>query len=632
MVRIRSLLPYLALAAAIALAYEGVRANDFVGFDDDSYVSENRLVAAGLTPAGIAYAFTTPEGGSWEPLSWLSHMFVCQLFGLSSQAHHLVNLLLHTANAWLLFALLRRMTGRVGASALAAGLFAVHPIHVESVAWLSERKDVLSTLFLLLSTRAYLGYVESSRAGRLALTTLMLALGLMAKPMPVTLPLLLLLLDFWPLGRFGLRGARPEPPRGIVLEKIPLLALSAAIGVVTVWFQHREQFIADIAVMSIPSRLGNALVSYVRYLGKLIWPTDLAAFYPMQEWAPWQVAGAALLLATLTGIAVRSVRHRPYLFVGWSWYLVAMLPVIGVVQVGGQSMADRYAYVPSMGLYIAAAWAAGDLAKSSPATRRAVVAVAISLLVACALQTRRQVRTWRDTLSLFEHAVAVTRNSSFAHYGLGYNLAKQGRHDEAILHLRESIRLARGSLDPRFALAQLFDRRGEGGKAIRELRGIVAIDPGSTQGHYLLGLALGKAGRLRQAASAFEKALALAPDHLDARTNLGIALLKRGEAARAAAELVRVLERRPEAKVHHLLGLALAGSGDLGTAVDHLRQAARLAPGEARYASSLGRVLERRGESEAAIAAYQAALRSDPSEAAARERLEALRASGARGE
>ncbi len=593
MARSRSLLPALALLAAIAVAYEGVRRNDFVNFDDDSYVSENALVAAGLTRAGIAYAFTTPEGGSWEPLSWLSHMLVCQLFGLSSEAHHLANLLLHAANAWLLFALLQRMTGQVGPSVLAAGLFAVHPLHVESVAWLSERKDVLSTFFMLLAIRAYLAYVERRSPGRLALTGLLLGLGLLAKPMPMTLPLLLLLLDFWPLGRFGTRGLRSELPQRILNEKTPLLALCAAIGVVTVWFQQREEFVADLAAVPIPDRLGNALVSYVRYLDKLIWPTDLAAFYPMQSWSLGQVAGAALLLASLSGLAVRSARRRPYLLVGWAWYLISLLPVIGVVQVGGQAMADRYAYVPSIGLYIAAAWGAGDLLRRWPAARGLAAGTAIALLAAAALQTRSQVRYWRDTVTLFEHAVAVTRDNWFAHYVLGYNLAREGRHEEAIVELRESIRIGPSQLDARFALAQLFDRRGEAKEAIRELRGVVATDPASTEGHYLLGLALAKAGRLKQAATALQAALALAPDHLDARTNLAIALLKSGEAARAASHLVRVLESRPDAEVHHLLGLALAASGDHEGAAVELREAARLAPGEARYSRSLRRALER---------------------------------------
>jgi len=352
--RSRVIVLALLLAVGTAAVYLPVRSFDFCGFDDDAYVSENALVRQGLTPRGVAWAFTTFRAANWHPLTWLSHMLDVSLFGMEPGAHHLVNVAFHAANAVLLFLVLRGMTGALWGSAAVAALFALHPLHVESVAWIAQRKDVLSAFFFLLMLSAYLRYARSPSRGRLAAVTALFALGLLAKPMLVTAPFVLLLLDFWPLGRFG--GAHPDPgtlPAGhppavgvrrAVLEKVPLFLLSALSSVVTVVAQSRGGAMVPADALPFGARAANALVACAAYLWKTFWPAGLAVYYPHTkgELPAWKIAGAAALLSALTGIAVREARRRPYLAVGWLWFLGMLVPVIGLVQVGGQAMADRY--------------------------------------------------------------------------------------------------------------------------------------------------------------------------------------------------------------------------------------------------------------------------------------------------
>jgi protein O-mannosyl-transferase len=421
----------LALGAALALltlaAWLPALGNGFVNLDDPYYVTAQPHVLPGITRAGLAWAATAKVASNWHPLTMLSHMLDCQLFGLDPAGHHATSLLLHLANVLLLFEVLRRMTGAAGRSAAVAALFAVHPTHVESVAWVAERKDVLSALFWILAMGAWARYARRPSSGRYLLVALLMILGLMAKPMVVTLPFALLLLDVWPLGRLHLGWKR------LAIEKLPLLALSAASSLITLRYQQTSLAPLDVVPWSL--RAANALVSYVAYLGKLFLPRDLAVFYPIPLAIPgWRAAGAALLLVALTALAVWRARREPWLLTGWLWFLGTLVPVIGLVQVGRQAMADRYTYIPSIGLFLAVVWSVAELARA----RRAVLATAaVVVILALAAITRVQVGYWSDSATLFRHALAATGDGNYlAHIGLGKALMGEKDWDGAAEQFR----------------------------------------------------------------------------------------------------------------------------------------------------------------------------------------------------
>jgi tetratricopeptide (TPR) repeat protein len=436
----------LLLGAALALltlaAYLPTLHNGFVNLDDGLYVTGNPHVQQGITGAGVAWALTANVANNWHPLTLLSHLLDCQLFGLDAAGHHATSLLLHLANVVLLFAVLRRLTGAVWRSAAVAALFAVHPAHVESVAWVAERKDVLSALFWLLAMAAYGRYARRPSVGRYLPVALAMALGLAAKPMVVTLPFALLLLDIWPLERLGLGWKR------LAVEKLPLLALSAASSLVTLHYQRTS--LAPLGLDPWSLRLANAAVSYTAYLGKLLLPSNLAVFYPIPLAIPaWKVAGAVALLAILTALAVRTARKAPWLLVGWLWFLGTLVPVIGLVQVGRQAMADRYTYIPSIGLFVAIVWGIAGLVGERRAVLATAAAVVIALLVA---GTWMQAGTWRDSVTLYRHALAVTPDNYLAHLGLAKALVAKGDGAGAAEQYRAALALRPGLIEARAGL------------------------------------------------------------------------------------------------------------------------------------------------------------------------------------
>ena len=439
------------LAALTLLAFLPVFWNGFVNLDDGLYVTGNPWVRKGFTREGLAWVWTANVANNWHPLTVLTHMLDCQLFGLNAAGHHGTSLLLHTANVLLLFAVLRRMTGALGRSAAVAALFAVHPLHVESVAWVAERKDVLSAFFWILAMGAYGRYARQPSSGRYLLVALMMALGLMAKPMVVTLPLVLLLLDVWPLGRLSFEPGWGRRLARLVLEKLPLLGLSVISSLVTLKYQTTS--LVSLEILPWRLRFANAAVSYVTYLGKTLLPRKLAAFYPIQfEIDAWKAVAAVFLIAAITALALWKARRAPYLLVGWLWFLGTLVPVIGLVQVGRQAMADRYTYIPSIGLFLAVSWGVAELARSrSQRTVLATASVLILLLLAAA--TLALVRTWADSVTLYRHALAVTQNNWVAHIGLAKALVSRqdwagaAEHYRAALALRPGLREARIGLD-----------------------------------------------------------------------------------------------------------------------------------------------------------------------------------------
>jgi tetratricopeptide (TPR) repeat protein len=494
----------LALAAGTLACYWAARHFDYVNIDDPLYVYQNRMVRRGLSWPGFVWAWQCLAGGNWNPLVWLSHMADCQIYGLKAGGHHLTNLLLHTANVLLFFAVLRRMTGAVWRSALAAAIFAWHPMHVESVAWISERKDVLSALFFLSALWAYAGFVQGAGRRRrffYALALLCFALGLASKPMLVTLPLIFLLLDYWPLRRMESIGR-------LIVEKLPFLVLSLAAGVVAVLAQNR---VGSINATALNLRLENALVSGAVYLQKLFWPVDLAVFYPYPHTISVARWGAALfLLGAISWAALWQKNKRPYLATGWFLFLITLLPVIGVVQVGMQARADRYTYIPYIGLGIMIGWGLADLVKTWPRQKVAWVAVAVSGLAACLAATGSQLNYWRDNEALWRRNLSVTSDNYVANENLGIALGEKGESEDAIKYLREAVR----------------------------------INPQFSSTHFNLGRAYALQHRMEEAIAEEKESLRLAPDNEKALNALAWFYATSPEAGlRNGAEAVRLATR-----------------------------------------------------------------------------------------
>ncbi len=504
----------LGLAALVAAVYWGVGEHGFINSDDPRYVYQNPRVRAGLTMDGVRWAFTTFHAANWHPLTWLSHMLDVDLFGVDPGWHHRVNVLLHAINAVLLFVLLRSASGAIWRAALVAALFAVHPLHVESVAWVAERKDVLSTLFAFLAMIAYVRWVRRRTPSRYALVAVALALGLLSKPMLVTLPLVLLLLDWWPLGRFA-DGFRPSAAP-LVREKLPLLALSAASCAVTYVAQARGGAVSSVQGLPLGIRLANAALSYVGYLAKAFWPSRLAAVYPHPALTSGgmpaaSVVASVLLLAGITSLVLWQARRRPWLVTGWLWYLVTLVPVIGIVQVGMQAMADRYTYVPLTGIFVALAWSVPDVAAARRLRVGLVGAAAILVLVASGV-ARRQVGYWRDDFTLLGHALAVTEENSVAWRNLGAAYVDTRQYAPAIPALRESLRLVPSDPKAWINLGIAFASLGEDSEAVSSFHEAIRLDPADAFAWYNLGVAHAKQGRWDRAVEIEERLRRTNPD------------------------------------------------------------------------------------------------------------------------
>ena len=543
----KTLLICLFLVSATFAVYWQVWNYDFINLDDPAYVYKNPHVQAGLSRESIVWAFTTTHAELRMPLTWLSLMLDFELYGLNPGGYHLTNLLLHITNALLLFLVLKRMTGTLWRSGFVAALFALHPLHVESVAWVTERKDVLSTLFWILTLWGYLHYVERPGVKRYLVTVLAFTLGLMAKPTLVTLPCVLLLLDYWPLGRFqvgqldGTLSTRIQPPPGasnltsqtlrLILEKAPFFALAAVVSILTFLAQAGGGVLRSSEKFPVDIRIANGLVSYTKYIGRMMWPRDLAVLYPHPgvSLPIWQAAAAGLLLLTASIAVIRLARNHPYLFVGWLWYLGTLVPVIGSVQTGAQAMADRFTYVPLIGLYIIFVWGVFVLTKEWHHRRIALAASAAVILSGLTISAWLQVRYWKDSESLFTHTLAVTSNNYLIHYGLGGALDEVGRYDEAMAHYAEAIRINPQLAEAHGNLGIVLAQQGRLEEATFHFSEALRIDPSLAGAHNNLGIVLTQQGRLEEAIFQFSEALRLEPDYAEARKNLSIVLQKAGE-------------------------------------------------------------------------------------------------------
>ena len=571
------ILIYAALALATLIAYEQVRYNSFVEYDDNIYVTENPYVLKGLTGESISWAFTTSYAGNWHPLTWLSHMLDCQLFGTDAGWHHLTNLLLHIANTLLLFGVLKQMTGAIWRSALVAAAFALHPLHVESVAWIAERKDVLSTLFWMLTIAAYLGYVKRPSSGRYLLTLLALALGLMAKPMLVTLPFVLLLLDYWPLGRFlNSQDAKPMNIRSqwpiiyrLVREKIPFFALSAVSCVITFIVQQKAGAVAEIERLPVNFRIANVFVSYINYINKMFYPSNLSVFYPYHGTRLSVVIIYFIELAVVSAIIIYMSRRYRYLAVGWFWYLGTLVPVIGLVQVGSQAMADRYTYVPLIGLFIIIVWGIPELISKWSYQKIWLKVIAAVVLAVLLLWTRTQVKSWKNNATLFAHSIAVTENNWVMHNNYGKALAGEGRYQEAIDHLNEALRLRPVYFEARNNLGMVFFMQGKTDEAMECFTEALRIRPDKAEAYHNLGSAYAKQGKFELASQNYKEALRLKPYYPMAYYNLGVIMNMQGkcdEAIKYLGEALRLNPNWPGAL--DALAIAYAGKGDFLQAVE----------------------------------------------------------------
>ena len=632
-----AMLPYLA----------PMRGGTFINFDDPVYVTENPNVRGGLSAAGIRWAFGTFHGGNWHPLTWVSHLLDVSLFGLDPRGHHATSVLLYGLTAALLFVALRRLSGALWRSAFAAGLFAAHPLHVESVAWVAERKDVLAGLFFVLVLLAYERYARRPTAGRYGPVALLLACGLMAKPMLVTVPLVLLLLDYWPLGR-ARRPARARAdanPRAAwtrpIVEKLPLLGLSVAASVITVVAQRASGAVASIEAIPAALRVSNALLGYLWYLGKTVWPHPLALYYPIRL-APapwWQPAAALLVLAALSVAALLGARRRPFLLVGWCWFLGMLVPVIGLVQVGLQGTADRYAYLPTAGLFIAFAWGLAAALRDRRVPRIALAALAGALLALGAARTAAQAGLWRDEETLFRSTLAATSDNWLINGNLGGTLIEKQRFAEAAQHLAEAVRIRPDQ--PRnwgnYGLALASVGRPE--EAIAAYRR--GIQPGTLDAKARsnnarvwsnLGLALSGLGRREEALAACREGVALAPDNPSLLFNLGVTLAAQGRSEEAIATYRSAIALCPDCvDARNNLGVALARAGRRGEAIAAFRESLAVRPGNAATHVNLGLLLWDEGRRDEAVARYREALRLDPGLTPARLALaRALEAGGRR--
>jgi tetratricopeptide (TPR) repeat protein len=529
------------LVLLVGIVFGQALGQEFINFDDNDYVYDNPVVLRGLTTTGVYWAFTQVHASNWHPLTWLSHMTDVQIYGLWAGGHHLTNVLLHGVGAVLLFLVFRAMTGALWRSAFVALIFAIHPLHVESVAWVAERKDVLSGVFFMLTLGAYVRYVRSPSWKKYALVVIFFALGLMSKPMLVTLPLLLLLLDYWPLGRWGSK----QKLWNLIVEKAPLFALVVLSCVITVLAQGEA--VQSFERFSFPLRLGNALVSVCVYVGQMFWPAHLSIFYsyPADGWGVGVVTGAAGVVVFISGLALAQRLRWPWLVVGWGWFLLMLMPVIGLVQVGSQSHADRYTYLPQIGLVLAVAWTMGNRAASYLRGRRWLGFMAGAVVLGLSFVARNQVAVWKNSLSLWNQALACDPDNAVAHNNLGVLCGQVGQWEEAIAHYRIAVRSNPQYVNPENNLGTVLFRAGRVEEAIFHYRKALEINPYYAVAHSSLSNALLSQGQENEALVEAQKAIDLQPNYPEGRFTLGNAFLRKQETAAAVAQYQKAVSLDP---------------------------------------------------------------------------------------
>ena len=551
----RERLLLLLLVGVVLLTFSPAGAYEFVNVDDDLYVTENERVRGGMSWENVRWAMTTMEAAFWHPLTWWSHMLDWEVYGENAGGHHVTNVVLHGVNVVLLYGVLWRMTGGVWSSAMVAGLFGLHPLNVESVAWVAERKNVLSTLFWLMTMWGYVGYVRKGGVWRYGCVLGWFVLGMMAKPMLVTLPCVLLLLDYWPLGRWG-EGRRWK---GLVWEKVPMLGV---VGVVSVWAvqaQAKAGALSGLEGLPVGVRMGNAVVAYGEYLRKMVWPMDLAVFYPHagESLEVWKVVMWGVVLLGITGGVWKWGEKYGYLRVGWLWYVGTLVPVSGLVQVGGHGLADRYAYVPLIGVFVMVVWGMAEIARRRPWSRGWIVLASLLVLAALSVGTQVQLAHWANSVTLLQHTVRVTENNHLAHANLGLAFLDSDDLDGAVRHLRKSLELMPGDARVHSNLGVALKRKGRLDEAFGHLQSALSIDAGLAQAHNNMGNLLAAMGQSGQAIEHFSQAVEIRPDYANAHYNLGVVMADHRKEAIQALECFRQALRFDPDHVEARVRLAL---------------------------------------------------------------------------
>ena len=625
----------LMLALVTLVVYWPITRHDFTNFDDDGYITGNPHVNSGLSWPNILWGFEHINAGYWIPLTWISHMVDCQLYGLNPGGHHLTNLLFHLTNTLLLFLLLNELTGALWRSAFVAALFAWHPLHVESVAWACERKDVLSAFFWMLTLLAYARYVRCVTSGTCQVTRkdsasspvtrhpslyyslalLFFACGLMSKPMVVTLPFVLLLLDFWPLERFSVQRSEVSVQNmaRLILEKIPFFTLAAA-GSGVVFFTQKVG--GAVSADTFSFRLANVFWAYVRYISKIFWPVDLAVIYPFQSQGLVALAVvAALLLAMCSGTFIFMARRRPYLLAGWFWFLGTLVPAIGIVQVGSQSMADRFTYVPSIGFFILVVWSVNDILILTPHKQKIAALLGTAALVGCLAITSIQIKYWRSSITLFRHALAVTRDNYIACACLGQALDAIGQEDEALTLCTNAVRIKPNYPPGQFFLGMVLLKKGKSEEALSHLSAAVRLAPFDTTMHYNFGKVLLDFDRPQEAAACFITTLDNNPDFPAAHNGLGKAYWKQGKLDQATNQLSRAVTLEPDnPQFHYDFGTVLLANSNVDEAIAQFSEALRLKPDFADAHGNLAVAFIRQGRAREALSHFSEAVRLQPND------------------
>jgi len=651
------------LAVVTVLLYLPMRNHGFVDYDDPDYVLNNVQIKKGVTGEGIIWALTRSHSSNWHPLTWISHMLDWQMFGDKAGGHHMVNLLFHTLNTVLLLLVLRKLTGSLWRSAFVAALFAWHPLHVESVAWVSERKDVLSGFFWILTIWAYGHYVEKRSWQRYTLTLVFFALGLMSKPMVVTLPCVLLLLDWWPLRRWDWPGkaddaAAPRKTESLgflLVEKIPFIALTIGSSLATFWAQKAGGAVASVSIIPLENRIANAFISYQRYLEMMFLPRNLAVIYPhpQGDWTWWRLTIAILLLVAVLAVGVWLARRKGYLITGWLWYLGSLVPMIGLVQVGSQALADRYTYIPLIGVFVMIVWGLAELVNRWPQLKEGLAITGGLALVACLTLTSMQLRVWKDSYALFGHAAKVVPRNFIAHRNLGdfyvgrgdydvgfghfkkaleylpkytevHNnwgvaLFKQNKHAESVPHFLKALEIKKDNTEARINLANALTLLGKTDEAIGHYQEVLKVKPQFADAHNNLGNAYVFKQRYDEAIACYTEALRLKPEYAEAHTGLGLALSKKGRADEALTSYRESLRLNPNLmEAHHNLALSLAGKGLLDEAMLHYAEAVRLKPDNAEVRLNYGNAFVKKNQFAEAAAQFEVFIKLQPNHPEAR--------------
>ncbi|NIP24526.1 MAG: tetratricopeptide repeat protein [Phycisphaerae bacterium] len=649
----KSLLAYGFLVITALAVYWPVLKCEFVKYDDDKYVTQNPNVKRGITYETVIWAFTTPHYHMWHPLTSLTHLLDYQLFGLNPTWHHLTSLLFHIASTLLLFGILKRMTAAFWPSLFVAAAFALHPLNVESVAWVSERKNVLSTFFWMLTIAAYIRYTDRLCLGRFLSVVLVFALATMTKPMVVTLPFVLLLLDYWPLQRLKFKPAGREQDleydleqdleqaeteqdddRGIPLwrllvEKIPLFVLVAALSAVTFIAQKRGGVMSGWHNVPLKYRLSNALVSYVTYISKMVWPVRLAVFYPhpFNKLPIWQIAASALVLLVVSVAVLWFARRRKYLTVGWLWYLGILVPVIGIVQVGSQAMADRYTYLPFIGLFIMVSWGLYELLAGWRYRRIILGPAALAVLLTLAVCTRLQLRHWRNNKALFEHAINVTENNFVMNNNYANVLKDIGEVEKAVEHFGNALRIRPNSPEIYNNLGIALRKLNRSDDAIMCYRKALELKAYFPEARFNLAAELTRQGKIDEAIEQYRMALKLRPDDVETISGLGFALAQKGRFDEAIGYYQKALELKPGNIITRgRLGLALAGIKKYDEAIEQFQIVLKANPKDLEMHCNVGILLAAQGKTEEAIKAYRRALEIDPNYTKALNLLKAAEA------